>query len=287
MLWKDKAVDSLPQVTRRVLGVALENLVSGGTFVDRCISTMATIRESVQQLRDKEKHAQTLRMAMDVGAKDDLVLQLESLWMQHEMLASILSYLVKDRRASVADFRRLLGVFKGFERYDVFVAHVALPTFTFISFACGPESPLSFEETIQLHGEILKDYKENPWNLRYCQAGFLIWWLSEFNGLCNDPPLGNAPSKDTLDYFTDVHDPAKVALKDGGLELIMAMASDIGLESPLNSAKEDLHRFLQTRVSPLEDVGLLTERVQNAAYWAVRIIHRYIHCQYGHLAAGY
>jgi len=250
--------------TRDLLSNAAESLLSSGgtgngtpTFVDRCISAMGEVRQAVQQLRDKEKHARTLGMAPDPGFKEDLELQLRFLRNQHEMLASIVFYIVRYRRTGVSEFRRLLVVLKGLDRYDAFTAHHILPVFAFISVLCGTESPLSFEETIQLHKETLKNYKESPWPLQYCQAAVLIWWLSEFNGLCNDPPPGNAPSKDTLDYYKDIHDPAKLALKDGGLELIMGMAADIGPEPRLNSAKEDLHRFLQTRVPPLEDISML------------------------------
>lgn len=248
--------------TRRLLVDALERLIAPGgagdpTFMDRCITAMATVRKEVQMLRDKERHARTLGMAPDPILKEDLELQLRFLRNQHEMLSSIVYYLVKYKKGTVVEFRRLLGVLKGLERYDVFTAHHFLPVFAFISTLCGTDSNLTFEETIQLHKEHLNIYKENPWSLRYLQAAIMIWWLSEFNGLCSDPPPGHAPSMQSLDYNTDIVAPANLALKDGGLELIMGLAADMSPEPRLNAAKEDLHRFLQTRVPPVEDVSLI------------------------------
>ncbi|KAA8910012.1 nucleoporin Nup186/Nup192/Nup205 [Sphaerosporella brunnea] len=252
--------DKTANDTRNLLASAAEKLVApvnGVSFMDRCISAMVTVKLSVQQLRDKEKHAQTLRIPLDPANKEDLDLQIRMLRNQHEALAIIIYYLVKYRRVGVADFRRLIDVLKGLDRYDVFTAHYILPLFASISALCGTESPLQFEGTIQLHKEILKNYTESPWLLRYCQAAMLAWWLSEFNGLCNDPPPGNAPSKASLDYYADIHNPAKTALKDGALEFLMGLAADLGPAPRLNSAKEDLHKFLQARVPPLEDVVLL------------------------------
>ena len=75
--------------------------------------------------------------------------------------------------------------------------------------------------------------------------------------MCSDPPSGHAPSRDSLDYNEDIRVPANMSLKDGGMELIMGIAADLTTVPRLNSAKEDLHRFLQKRVPPLEDVSTL------------------------------
>ncbi|KAI5816239.1 nucleoporin Nup186/Nup192/Nup205 [Pyronema omphalodes] len=250
--------------TRTLLENTVESLLSQGgvkgsteSFVNRCITSMNDIRQSVQQLRDKEKHQKTLGIAPEAGFKEDIDLEISFLRNQHDVLACIVYYIVKYKRAGVAELRRLLDVLKSVDRYDVFMAHFILPVFALISALCGPDSSMGFEQTIQLHREMLKNFKEVPWALRQVQAAILTWWLCEFNGLCNDPPSAPAPSKGSLDFYRDIQDPAKLALKDGGLELIMGLASDISSEPRLNSAKEDLHRFLQTRVPPLEDAPLL------------------------------
>lgn len=251
----------LESEARELLERAAQSLISSGsattTFAGRCISAMGAVRREVQNLKDKVKHVRTLGMALDPGFKEDVELQVRFLRDQHELLATIAYYAVKFRRSGVAELKQLLRVFKGLDRYDVFTAHYTLPLYTLLGTLCGPDSSLSFEDSIQLHRAMLKDYKENPWNLRYCQAAMMIWWLSEFNGICNDPPPGIAPSKDSLDYCKDVQEPTKLVLRDGGLEFIMGLAADLGPEPCLNAAKEDLHRFLQTRVPPLEDLRSL------------------------------
>lgn len=246
---------------RELLERAAQSLISSGTatekFPERCISAMGAVRRQVQNLNDKVKHVRTLGMALDPGFKEDVELQIRFLRDQHELLAIIVYYAVKIGRPGVAELKRLLGVFKGLDRYDVFTAHYILPLYTLIGTLCGPDSSLGFEDSIQLHRAMLKDYKENHWNLRYCQAAVMVWWLSEFNGICNDPPPGIAPSKDSLDYHKDIQEPTRLVLRDGGLEFIMGLAADLGPEPRLNAAKEDLHRFLQARVPPLDDLRSL------------------------------
>jgi len=254
----DNSIDS--DDTRQLLTTAMEKLLeksSGSSFANKCISAMVAVRQAVQQLRDKEKHAHTLGMAPDPGVKEDLDLQLRFLRNQHEMLSVIIYLLTKLGRTGASDLRRLLDIMRTLDRYDIFTVHHILPLFASITHMCATESPLSFEETISLHKEIAKSYNETHWQLRYCQAGMYLWWLSEFNGLCNDPPPGHAPSRVSLQYYRDIHNPARMALRDGGLELVMGLAADIAQEQCLNSSKEDLHRFLQTRVPPLEDVAIL------------------------------
>lgn len=256
----------LDEDLRNTLENAVGKLTTTGagaqSFTERCIAAMASVRESARTLKEKEQHAQTLRMALDQGVLDDITLQRRMLRDQHDSLANIVFYLIKSKRAGIADFKRLLQVIKGLDHYDVYMAHHILPIFSFISVICGTESPISFEDTIKLHKELLQDYKENLWSLRPVQAAIFVWWLTEFNGLCNDPPT-SSPNIGDLDYMSHVYTPIKAALKDGGMEFIMAIAGDVGAEYPLNSAKEELMRFLQTRVPPLEDADVLSAAFRN------------------------
>ncbi|PWW71808.1 hypothetical protein C7212DRAFT_302801 [Tuber magnatum] len=229
-----------------------------GSFTEKCISSMASVRSSVQQLREKERHEQTLRLIPTHGFKEDLEVQVRFLMNQHEALASIVFYLVKLKRATVSDFKNLLGVVKSFEKYDIFTFHHILPLYSFCTVLCDQDSPINFQQTVELHKHMLNEYKSAPWPLRSVQASVQIWWLSEFNGLCNDPSSAEAPDSAALDYFTHVFSPSKAALEDGAFEFMLAVSADVSAEWYLNSAKEDLHRFLQTRVAPLEDNKLLS-----------------------------
>lgn len=251
--------EEIDSETRRLMKKTVDALSSPGgttqTFAEKCISAMGFVRQSVEQLRTKEKHDQTLGLEPTQGHKEDMELHIRFYMNQHEALASIVYYLVKLKRATVSDFKALLNTVKSFEKHDTFTFHHMLPLYTFITMLCETDSPLSFEETIQLHKEMLKNYKSSPWPLKYVQASVHIWWLSEFNGLCNDPPTTDAPSLSMLDYMTDIFEPAKDALDQGAFEFMLAVCADVSAEWPLNSAKEDVHRFLQTRVPPLEHRG--------------------------------
>ncbi|TGZ80512.1 hypothetical protein EX30DRAFT_332009 [Ascodesmis nigricans] len=248
---------------RGVLDAAVEKLLAaengGPTFTDRCISAMSAVRESVRQLREKERHMYTLQLALDQSKKEDMELQLRFLRSQHELLSSIVFYLVKLRSgdtADIADLKRLLGVLRDVESNDCFMVHLILPLVSYISTLCGTESPILFTQAFELHKEIIKDYNEAPWKIRTLQAGMLVWWLTEFNGLCND-----AEDVAGASYIRDVATPMKTAFRDGGMEFIMALTSDIGSPVPLNSAKEGiLQVVLQNRVPPMTDtVALLPE----------------------------
>lgn len=231
---------------------------NGGFFAEKCIAAMVSVRRSVQQLREKERHDQTLRYQPVQGFKEDLEVQIRFLMNQHEALASIVFYLVKLRRATVPDFKNLLNLVKSFEKYDIFAFHHILPLYSFATVLCDPDSPTDFQETVRLHKYMLNDYKDSPWPLRSVQASVLVWWLSEFNGLCNDPSSTGAADHLQLDFRVHVFDPAKAALEAGAFEFMLAVCADVSAEWYLNSAKEDLHRFLQTRVTPLEDNKLLS-----------------------------
>lgn len=231
------------------------SLSCGQTFTERCILAMGSVRQSVEQLRAKEKHNRTLGLESTQSYKEDLELHIRFLINQHEELASSVYYLVKLKRATVSDFKILLNTVKTFEKHDIFTFHHMLPLYAFITMLCETDSPLSFEETIQLHKEMLSNYKSSPWPLKYIQASVTIFWVSEFNGLCNDPPTTDAPSLSKLDYMTDIFDPSKESLEEGAFEFLLAVCADVSAEWPLNAAKEELHRFLQTRVLSVDNRG--------------------------------
>ncbi|KAL7272150.1 hypothetical protein RUND412_005058 [Rhizina undulata] len=237
---------------------SLTSATSKDSFSAKCIATMGTVRQLAIQLREKESHSQTLGIELPQSFKEDINIQVRFLTNQHEALASIVYYLVKHKKAALSDFKNLLGIVKSFDKYDIFTYHHVLPMYAFVNMLCSTDSPLGFEETIQLHKEMVKNYKESPWPLRYIQASVQIWWLSEFNGLCNDPPSTNAPSLSKLDYTTDISIPSKAALADGAFEFLLGVSSDVSDEIRLNAAKEEIHRFLQSQVPPMEDRRLLS-----------------------------
>lgn len=253
--FNDNTDPELRQLAKETVDVLSPLKTCGQTFAERCISAMGSVRQSVEQLRAKEKHDHTLGLESTPSNKEDLELHVRFLINQHEALASSVYYLVKLKRATVSDFKTLLNTVKTFEKHDTFTLHHMLPLYAFITMLCETDSPLSFEETIQLHKEMLSNYKSSPWPLKYIHASVNVLWISEFNGLCNDPPTIDAPSLQKLDYMSDIFEPSKEALEQGAFEFLLAVCADVSAEWDLNSAKEDLHRFLQTRVSPVDHRG--------------------------------
>ncbi|KAH0602297.1 uncharacterized protein H6S33_009841 [Morchella sextelata] len=251
--FNDNTDPELRELAKDTVDVLSPLKTCGQTFAERCISAMGSVRQSVEQLRAKEKHDHTLGLESTPSNKEELEMHVRFLMNQHEALASSVYYLVKLKRATVSDFKALLNTVKTFEKHDTFTLHHMLPLYAFITMLCETDSPLSFEETIQLHKEMLSNYKSSPWPLKYIHASVNILWISEFNGLCNDPPTIDAPSLQKLDYMTDIFEPSKEALEQGAFEFLLAVCADVSAGWALNAAKEDLHRFLQTRIEIFVD----------------------------------
>ena len=255
-----------------VLQGAMELLVQvgEGTYYDSCINAMAVTRSYIQKLREKDAHAWLLGHDRQPGWNDwveDLHLQLKFLTDQHEALATILFCLARHKRATLPSFKKMLEYMGSFEDYNILVAHHIPPIYALITMLCSNDTQLSFPDVINLHRHLLKMYQDSRWSLRCVQASIILWWVTEFNGLCNDPPRGAnhelADVTNTLDYVRDVYQPAKRALKEGAFEYMLALATDVGLVNDLDLNRDNLREFLQGQAKRLTDFHLLSDEFKN------------------------
>ncbi|KAI5811026.1 nucleoporin Nup186/Nup192/Nup205 [Peziza echinospora] len=263
----DENVD--PEV-QGILQRTVEALATGrgeeGNYHDACNRAMAVSRSYIQKLREKEGHSRLLGHDRHAGWTDwveDIHVQLRFLTDQHEALATILYGLAKHKRASIPQFKKTLESLGAFEDYNILVAHHIPAIFALITTLCSSDTSLTFVQVINLHRDLLKNYQETRWPLRNIQASIQIWWLTEFNGLCNDPPPGASIEltdvTNTLNYVKDVFQPAKRALKEGAFEYMLAVATDVGLVNDLDLNRDKLREFLQGQSKRLSDFHLLSE----------------------------
>ena len=264
----DENVD--PEITA-VLQRAIEALVQDrkegeGSYYGACTTAMSVTRSYLQKLREKDVNAIQLGLHTQPGWVEwieDMHIQLKFLTDQHEALATILFCLAKHKRAALVDFKKLLEIIGAFEDYSILIAHHLPLIYALITMLCSNDTPLPFSEVIHLHRDLLKMYQESRWPLRYVQAAIVLWWVTEFNGLCNDPPASAATEvadvTNTLDYIKDVYQPSKRALKEGAFEYMLALATDVGLVNDLDINRDNLREFLQGQAKQLTESHLLSE----------------------------
>lgn len=254
-----------------VLQRAVDVLVQGrkdadGSYYDACTKAMSITRLYLQKLREKDINAIQLGHHTQPGWNEwieDMHIQLRFLTDQHEALATILFCLAKHKKATITDFRKMLEIMGAYEDYSILTVHHLPPIYALITTLCSNDTPLPFFEVTNLHRELLRLYQDSRWPLRYVQAAIILWWITEFNGLCNDPPASAAAEvadvTNTLDYVKDVYQPTKRALKEGAFEYMLTLATDVGLVNDLDINRDNLREFLQGQVKQLTESHLLSD----------------------------
>ena len=264
----DENVDpEIRTVLQRAVDIFVEERGEGeGNYYNACTKTMSVIRLYIQRLREKDSNAIQLGHHTQPGWNEwveDMQIQLKFLTEQHEALATILFCLAKRKHATLADFTNILERMGSFEDYNIFVAHHLPPIYALITMHCSSDTLLHFSDVINLHRDLLKMYQGTRWPLRYVQACIILWWVTEFNGLCNDPPASAsrevADLTNTLDYVKDVYQPAKRALKDGAFQYMLALATDVGLVNDLDLNRDNLREFLQGHAKQIQESHLLSD----------------------------
>ncbi|KAF8425168.1 nucleoporin Nup186/Nup192/Nup205 [Tirmania nivea] len=264
----DENVDpEIAAVLQRAIEVLTQDRKEGeGSYYGACTKAMSVTRSYLQKLREKDANAIQLGLHTQPGWVEwieDMHIQLKFLTDQHEALATILFCLAKHKRAALANFKKLLETMGTFEDYSILIAHHLPPIYALITMLCSNDTPLPFSKVIHLHRDLLKMYQESRWPLRYVQAAIILWWVTEFNGLCNDPPASAATEvadvTNTLDYIKDVYQPSKRALKEGAFEYMLALATDVGLVNDLDINRDNLREFLQGQAKQLTESHLLSE----------------------------
>ena len=88
------------------------------TYTQRCLSSMSDIKSWLQRIAEKLSGASVLDKLQHVEVVQMVEYQRVSLVKQHESLAIILVYLVKESHSAMADFDTVLDTMRGADKYD-------------------------------------------------------------------------------------------------------------------------------------------------------------------------
>ena len=87
-------------------------------YTQRCLQSMGDIKMWLQRLADKLNSASVLGQLQQVDVLETIEYQRVNLLRQHESLAVILLYLVKEGHSVVADFELVLETLRKSDKYD-------------------------------------------------------------------------------------------------------------------------------------------------------------------------
>jgi nuclear pore complex protein Nup205 len=103
---------------RGFIGEILRREASQASYVGKCLAAMADIKTWLQSLADRINSASVLDQRQQGDFEDLIEVQQRSLVEQHELLAVILFYLVKQDHAKLVDFQLVVNTLKRADRYD-------------------------------------------------------------------------------------------------------------------------------------------------------------------------
>jgi nuclear pore complex protein Nup205 len=115
-LLEQEVKDFLGHIIKDV--VRPQNATSSQNFVQKCLSAMGDIKRLLQKISDKISSASVLGQPSQPEQLEIMEYQRSSLVKQHEILGTIILYLVKANHVIQGDFEVLLGALKKADKYD-------------------------------------------------------------------------------------------------------------------------------------------------------------------------
>ncbi|EWC48157.1 hypothetical protein DRE_02261 [Drechslerella stenobrocha 248] len=216
----------------------------GTKFGEKIIVAMGNIRDWIKQLANRVRIATFHSPATAAELKDTLWLQANALSQQHQALALSLTSLIQLEQCGLTELDAIVSGLKSQKEYDVLVIH-QIPTFLSItSYLLSPSTKCTVTELKEKQAEFIRSSKDDRWDLQYLHAAVHLCWFTEMNGLAREAP---ATLPIHIDYQKDIHDPCKLALADGALDFMMAVAADTNAPTQMEASREEFRRFLQTK----------------------------------------
>jgi nuclear pore complex protein Nup205 len=110
--------DQLRADLRAIVNDIVQPEVPPLRYTQRCLSSMTDIKSWLQRLAEKLSGASVLERLQHVEVLQMLEYQRVSLIKQHESLAVILVYLVKESHSVATDFDQVLETMRKADKYD-------------------------------------------------------------------------------------------------------------------------------------------------------------------------
>ncbi|KAF3908479.1 hypothetical protein ABW21_db0204299 [Orbilia brochopaga] len=248
--------DTDPELREVLKKSALGIAAKGSRYGEKIIKSMAEIREWIKQLAEKVRVATFLNPGLAADLKDTLWLQANALSQQHQALALSLASLVQLEQCGLAELDGIVSGLKSQKEYDVLVVHQIPAFLSIVSFLLSPSTKCTVTELRQKQADFVRSSKDDRWDLQYLHAAVHLCWFTEMNGLARDAP---ATLPVQIDYQKDIHKPSKLALADGALDFMMAIAADSNNLAEVEASRLEFRRFLQTKTpfQAAEMTGLL------------------------------
>lgn len=241
---------------------AANNAANGHKFVQKVLQSMADIKIWLRGLEDTQNRATVLgQVGGEYQETHDF--QRVSLIQQHECLGAILQFLVKAKYSSVENFKNLLRVLRGSEKYDILLVHYLPATGAFIGAFGGPDVNQSVRQARELDKHIVDSRGENLWALPHLHSAITVWWLAEYSAWYreeNEPAATSDLAGINLEEEGKERDELfERCLKDGAFEFLMSVSADVKSSVWQDPARHSLRDMLQSKVQGLTRESVLIE----------------------------
>ena len=229
---------------------------NGSLFTRKCMSAMWGIEKWLQDLAERVQRTQTLGQTFSPEFDEMMDFQQHSLDLQHESLAAILTYLVKENHTVVGDFHALLDHMPGVDKWNSQAVHYVPILLSYASQYGSPERSSTLREARSIHSKIMASRETKPWVIPHLQAASITWWLAEYSGWYFDQPVTSPLQGVNLHEEAEARSEAFVqALQDGALQCTLSISSQIRPKEWYDPARSGLIDFL------LQDAPLLPAEV--------------------------
>ena len=175
-------------------------------------------------------------------------------------MGAILQSLVKAKYSSIENFKALLRVLRGAEKYDILLVHYLPATGAFIAAFGSPDGNQSIRQARELDKHIVDSRGENLWALPHLHSSITVWWLAEYSSWYIEPPTGSPLAGVNLeDEGKERNELFERCLKDGAFEFLMSVSADVKSSVWQDPARHSLRDMLQSKVQGLTRESVLIE----------------------------
>lgn len=254
----DEVVQSaFANIVMQVLDVASGIHGNGHAFTRKCIDSLTALERFQARIADALQSRAILGDPRGPEFYATFEFQKESLFKQHEALASTLAYLFDGNYASPEELRKLNEIVKQWPRLDFNLIHY-LPAFASAFRTLG-----SLDGTNQTEAESLNralgDMPKDPSPIRPFRAALVLWWTAEYSGRFRD--LADDPTNEQRGIVV------KAALKDDALECLLSMCTAVNSDSWRHPARHELVALLLSDGS-----GISLDGDQTSTYFALHLM---------------
>lgn len=199
---------------------------NGPLFTRKCVTAMASCEKWLLNLTEQTQRILTLGQAPSPEIDEIIVYQQRSLCQQHEVLAIIVTLLVKGRYSAVEDFHKVLDYMPTIDKWGSLAVHYVPILISCASEYGSPENGASYSEARSLNTRILGERDSRPWAILHLQAAFTTWWLAEYSGWFCDQSFGSSIEGTSPEAETQAQSEAfSQAIHDGAFQCNLSVAS--------------------------------------------------------------